>query len=203
MAVRAGADALGLVGAMPSGPGVIGDALAAQIAASIPPPVASFLLSSETQADALAEHVRRVNPTALQIVSHIEPAAHERLDTLIGGTGIKRVQVIHVEDEQALDLIERYEPFVDAFLLDSGRPSASIPELGGTGRAHDWRISASFVERTKRPVFLAGGLGPSNAVEAIETVRPFGIDLCSSVRTEDRLDETELSALMAAVRSCA
>ena len=97
--------------------------------------------------------------------------------------------MIHVEDETALSLIERYEPFVHAFPLDSGRPDATIAELGGTGRAHDWKISSEIMRRCSKPVYLAGGLNPGNVGEAIAIVAPFGVDLCSGVRSNDSLDE--------------
>ena len=73
---------------------------------------------------------------------------------------------------------------VDALLLDSGRPDAQVKTLGGTGLTHDWALSAEIVAQVDRPVFLAGGLRESNVAEAIAQVKPFGVDLCSGVRTE-------------------
>lgn len=198
MAVAAGADAVGLVGRMPSGPGVIDDALIADVAASVPPPVATFLLTSETEAEAIAEHVARTVPTAVQIVSHVDPSVLQDLRPRIGRTRI--VQVIHVEDDAAVRLAADYARFADALLLDSGRPKAAVAELGGTGRVHDWALSRRIVEAVERPVFLAGGLNPGNVAEAIALVRPFGIDLCSGVRSDGRLDPVKLAALTAAIR---
>ena len=97
-------------------------------------------------------------------------------------------------------MVERYEPFVHAFLLDSGRPEAARVELGGTGRTHNWELSAKFVLRSERPVFLAGGLHSENVAEAIDMVRPYGVDLCSGVRTNGRLDSGKLEQFMEAVR---
>ncbi|HET9088064.1 MAG TPA: hypothetical protein VFN53_11120 [Acidobacteriaceae bacterium] len=197
-AIAAGADALGLVASMPSGPGSIGDALIAEIAAAVPPPVSTFLLTSETRAAAICRHVQATQPTAVQIVSPINPSEVAALARLDART--RRVQVIHVEGWQALDTIDAYSPFVHAFLLDSGRPSASTPEFGGTGRVHDWRISRALVERSPVPVFLAGGLTPGNVGHAVRSVRPFGLDLCSGVRTDGRLDIGKLEAFVAEVR---
>lgn len=196
LAVAAGADAVGLVGAMPSGPGPIADTLIATIAAAVPPPVASFLLTCEVTAGAIADHVARTRPTVVQVVSHVEPGELAALRPLIGATRI--VQVIHVEDAAALDMIAAYADHCDAFLLDSGRPAAA--ELGGTGRVHDWQVSAAFVKRSPRPVFLAGGLNPANATTAIRQVRPYGLDVCSGLRTGGWLDPMKLNAFMAAVR---
>lgn len=198
-AVAAGADALGLVAAMPSGPGPIADELIAEIAAASPPPIATFLLTSETRAAAIAAHIDRTRPAAVQIVSHI--AADESAELAALRPHIRRVQVIHVEGPQALELIPLYSPFIHAFLLDSGRPGAATPELGGTGRAHDWSISAAFVAASPRPVFLAGGLAADNVGEAIRRVRPFGVDVCSGVRRNGALDPTALRAFVRAVRA--
>jgi phosphoribosylanthranilate isomerase len=196
LAIAYGVDALGLVGAMPSGPGVINDRVIAEVAAMVPPPVASFLLTSECEAEAIADHAQRTGVSTVQVVSHIEPADSEKLARLV--PNLRRVQVIHVEGREALDLIPLYAPHVHAFLLDSGRPSKAI--LGGTGQRHDWSVSAEFVRRSPRPVFLAGGLTPANVGEAIRTVRPYGLDLCSSLRIDGRLDAGLLDAFVAAVR---
>ncbi|HEY7853189.1 MAG TPA: hypothetical protein VIB82_09460 [Caulobacteraceae bacterium] len=197
-AIEAGADALGLVGAMPSGDGVIGDVTIAEVAAAAPPPIATFLLTSEQTADGIASHIRRTHPTSVQIVSHIDPAESARLAEL--EPHVRRVQVIHVEGRAALDFIPVYMPFVHAFLLDSGRPNAPTPEFGGTGRRHDWEVSAEFVRASPLPVFLAGGLSAANAGQAVSQVRPFGLDLCSGVRTDGHLDAYKLAEFMSAVR---
>ena len=186
LAIAHGADALGLVSQMPSGPGVIDDELAREIATRTPPTVETFLLTSRLSGDGIADHVEYCGTTTVQIVQHIEVDEYQRIIRQI--PRVRRVQVIHVEDLSALDLIELYEPFVHAFLLDSGRPNAEVPELGGTGREHDWDISSEFVRRSSKPVFLAGGLNPRNVREAISNVAPFGLDLCSGVRTDNNLD---------------
>ncbi len=197
-AVAAGADALGLVGAMPSGPGVVDLETARVIAGATPPPTARWLLTSATEAEAIAQEVAAAGVDTVQIVPHIDPAEHERLATLLPAA-VRRVQVIHVEGPEALDLIDAYAPHTDAFLLDSGRPSLATPEFGGTGRTHDWSVSAEFVKRAPKPVFLAGGLNAGNVGAAIARVRPYGVDICSGVRTDGRLDEAKLKAFMAAV----
>lgn len=199
LAVSAGADALGLVARMPSGPGTIDDAAIRTIALAVPPPVTPILLTAETEAGAIADHVHRTGVAAVQIVTHIDPGQSERLAALM--PGVRRLQVIHVEDAGALDLVAPYAPHVHAFLLDSGRPSAAVPELGGTGRVHDWSVSAAFVRKSPRPVFLAGGLHPGNVGQAIGAVRPFGVDLCSGLRTGTALDPDRLRAFMIAVRA--
>lgn len=199
LAIAAGADALGLVGPMPSGPGVIDDALSAEIARLTPPPVATFLLTSETAAGALIAHARLVRPTALQLVDAVEPGAHARLREAL--PGVKLVQVLHVLDERTVAEALAVAPHVDAILLDSGNPTLAVKELGGTGRRHDWKVSRKIVESVPVPVFLAGGLNAANVREAIETVQPFGIDVCSGIRTGGKLDAGKLKAFVRTVKS--
>lgn len=197
-AIAAGADALGLVGDMPSGPGVIDGDRAREVAAAVPPPIATFLLTQRASAVEIASHVQEVGANTVQIVRHIDPDESRLLAELLP-SAVRRVQVIHVEDRSALELIARYASHVHAFLLDSGRPSAATPELGGTGRIHDWSVSAEFVAKSPIPVFLAGGLNAENVAEAVRVVKPYGIDLCSSVRTDDQLDDAKLARFMASV----
>jgi phosphoribosylanthranilate isomerase len=195
IAVAAGAHALGLVGEMPSGPGPIPDELIAEIAASAPPGVSRFLLSSRETAKGLAEHARMARVDTLQIVRHIDPTEYAGLRRAL--PGVRLVQVIHVEDDGAVALARDYARLADALLLDSGRPSAA--EFGGTGRAHDWSVSRRIVEAVDRPVFLAGGLNAGNVADAVRAVRPFGIDLCSSVRKAGALDADKLAAFTQAM----
>ncbi len=199
LAIRAGADAVGLVGEMPSGPGPIPDDLARAIAESITPPVNAFLLTARTTASDIADHVRYCGVSTVQIVQHIDPAESEELARLLPAA-VRRVQVLHVEGPEAVSLAADYAPHVHAFLLDSGRPSLPIAELGGTGRVHDWSVSSELVRSARRPLFLAGGLNPDNVGEAIATVRPYGVDVCSGLRPNGILDEALLLRFMAAVR---
>ena len=199
LAISFGADAVGLVSDMPSGPGVIDDALIEEIVAAVPPPVATFLLSSREEADGLAEHVAATKAGVLQIVRHIDPGHYAELRARVPTT--KLVQVVHVEDEGSVDLAVAYAERADALLLDSGRPGGSGEQLGGTGRTHNWDLSAEIVKRAGKPVFLAGGLTPDNVRDAVETVAPHGIDLCSGLRTNGALDRDKLKAFTSALWS--
>ncbi|HEY9401700.1 MAG TPA: phosphoribosylanthranilate isomerase [Pyrinomonadaceae bacterium] len=199
LAVSYGADALGLVSEMPSGPGVISDERAREIAASAPPAVASFLLTSRQSASSIIEQQRYVRSNALQIVDRLSHGTYRDLRDALPGIGL--VQVIHVQDEESLEEALRVAPETDAILLDSGDQRLSVKLLGGTGRTHDWAISRRIVERVKKPVFLAGGLKPENVRDAVERVAPFGVDVCSGVRTDGKLDERKLSAFFEQIDS--
>ncbi len=111
------------------------------------------------------------------------------------------VQVIHVTGVASVDEAAAVAPEVDALLLDSGNPALAVKELGGTGRRHDWSLSREIRQLVPVPVFLAGGLNEHNVAEAIATVGPFGLDLCSGVRTDGKLDQAKLGRFFAAVQA--
>ena len=190
MAIQFGASALGLVANMPSGPGVISDELIMNISKSVPPPIATFMLTSETSAQQIIAHHKRTLTNTIQIVDELTEGTYEAIKKVL--PAIKIVQVIHVIDEKTIDEAIKISKFVDALLLDSGNPSLEIKELGGTGRVHNWKISKKIVEQSSIPVFLAGGLTADNVRQAIEQVQPFGLDLCSGVRTDKKLDPYKL-----------
>jgi phosphoribosylanthranilate isomerase len=191
MAIEFGASAIGLVARMPSGPGPIPDELIRQIAMSVPPPVATFLLTSETSSDEIIRHHQNTCTNTIQIVDLPEQEIYNRLKTAL--PSIKIVQVIHVIHERSVDLAIEISGHVDALLLDSGNPNLKIKELGGTGRVHNWKLSRQIREKSKCPIFLAGGLKAENVRQAIDEVQPFGIDVCNGVRTDGKLDRQKLS----------
>lgn len=199
LAIAAGASALGLVSAMPSGPGAIADARIGEIAMAVPPPIATFLLTALQDADAIVEQHRRCRTTAIQLVDQVAGAELKKLRQRL--PGIKLVQVIHVCGEESVAAAHSVHGLVDALLLDSGNQSLPIKELGGTGRTHDWRLSCRIRQELPLPVFLAGGLSADNVLQAITTVQPFGLDLCSSVRSDGALDQAKLNHFMAVLNA--
>lgn len=190
LAIRCGASALGLVSEMPSGPGVISEERIAEIARTVPPGVSTFLLTSRTDVPSIIAQQRRTGVDTLQLVDELASGAHEELRRSL--PGVRLVQVIHVVDEGSVEQAKTVAPHVDAILLDSGNPSLAVKELGGTGRTHNWAISRSIRDAIDKPLFLAGGLNPSNVREAVEKVAPYGLDICSGVRTDGQLDESKL-----------
>jgi len=199
MAISSGADALGLVGKMPNGPGPIPDWLIAEIVKTIHPPIASFLLTSEQSSEEIIYHVKRVDTNTVQIVDELTAGDYADIRTAL--PHLKIVQVIHVTDEKSIDEAIKLSSHVDALLLDSGNPKGAIKTLGGTGNVHNWEISRDIVKQVEVPVFLAGGLHAGNVRQAIKTVQPFGVDICSGVRTEGKLDPNKLDAFMKAVHA--
>ena len=197
LAVAYGAAAIGLVGRMPSGPGIITDELIHAIAKTVPPPTHTFLLTSETTTDNIIEHHKKVNTTTIQIVDALSGREYHKIREAI--PNVQLVQVIHVLDEGSIKEAIEISEFVDAILLDSGNPNLPTKVLGGTGKTHNWDLSKKIREKISLPIFLAGGINKDNIKKAIEHVQPYGIDLCSSVRTNGQLDESKLEELFKAI----
>ena len=198
MAIDAGANAIGLVSAMPCGPGPIPEDLIAEIAAIVPPGVSSFLLTCLQDAASIIDQQRRLRVNTIQICDRLTRGSYQEIHDAL--PGIKLVQVIHVTGPESVDEAIAVAPHVDAILLDSGNQSLAIKELGGTGRTHDWTLSRKIREAIEVPLFLAGGLNPQNVAAAIREVQPFGIDVCSGLRIEGHLDPQKLSEFIRAIR---
>ncbi len=190
IAIESGASAIGLVSRMPSGPGPIPDELIRQIAKTVPPPIGTFLLTSETSVKEIIEHHHRTNTNTIQIVDSLSSGTYSQIKAAL--PSVKIVQVIHVIDERSVDEAIEISEMVDAILLDSGNPKLKVKELGGTGRVHNWKFSKQIRDKSKCPVYLAGGLNPENVRQAIEEVQPFAVDVCSGVRTNGKLDKQKL-----------
>ena len=197
MAVNLGASAVGLVSEMPSGPGVVTEAVIAAIASRVPPPVATFLLTCKQDAASIIAQQRRCRVNTIQLCDRVAVRTLDELREAL--PGIALVQVIHVTGLESLAEAVSVSRHVDVLLLDSGNQTLAVKELGGTGRTHDWRISRAIVEAVDMPVFLAGGLNPANVAEAIRQVHPFGLDVCSGVRTDGLLDAEKLERFFAAI----
>jgi phosphoribosylanthranilate isomerase len=198
MAIEYGASAIGLVARMPSGPGPISDDLIRRIANTVPPPIATFMLTCETTIEDIVEHHQRTKTNTIQIVDALTSGNYSELKMAL--PGIKIVQVIHVIDEDSVSEAISISATVDAILLDSGNPKLKIKELGGTGRVHNWKLSRQITDNALCPVFLAGGLNPDNVRQAIEEVQPFAVDVCSGVRTDGKLDRKKLELFIRNVR---
>jgi phosphoribosylanthranilate isomerase len=197
-AIEAGASALGLVSAMPSGPGVISDERIAALAAHISGRVTTFLLTSSIDPSVIHAQVRASGVDVVQLCDMLTPSGREQIRSRLPGVAV--VQVIHVSDDSAIDEAIGAEPTSDALLLDSGNPGRNVPELGGTGRIHNWSISGKIVSAVRIPVILAGGLNPQNVASAVALVRPFGVDVCTGVRSDRTLDDEKLEAFSKAVK---
>ncbi len=205
LAIAAGAAAVGLVGEMPNGPGPISDdeikEIAAHVRARHGDEIWTTLLTSRTEGAAIAGHITETGVNTVQIVDAPDRGAYAAIRK--AHPLVRLIQVIHVEDAGAVDAAREAAEQVDVILLDSGKPSAATPTLGGTGDTHDWTISRKIIEAVDKPVFLAGGLNPENVAEAIAAVRPHGVDICSGLRDKQegyRLIPEKLEAFAGVLR---
>ncbi|MCB2200306.1 phosphoribosylanthranilate isomerase [bacterium] len=194
-----GADALGLVASMPSGPGPIPEKEIARIAAEVPVGVSAVLLTSRTDPAEIIEQQRQTRTDSIQLCAWLEADAHVVLKREL--PGIRLMQVVHVTGEESYTQAIQAAKSVHGLLLDTGAPKADTPVLGGTGKTHDWSISQRIVRDCNKPVYLAGGLNAGNVVEAIRKVRPWGVDICTGVRKDMLLDDQKLADYVRAVKS--
>ncbi len=192
LAISYGASVLGLVGPMPSGPGTITAKNAGQILQFIPNHINTFYLCSKTTFAGIVEEYEQVLSTHMQLVDNTSIDLRRKLKMRFPNLQI--VQVLHVQGEDSINDLESYIVDSDVILLDSGSPEKAVKELGGTGKVHNWEISKRIVELSPIPVFLAGGLNSANIQKAIQLVKPYGVDLCSSVRSNDKLDTLKLDS---------
>jgi phosphoribosylanthranilate isomerase len=197
LAIRFGASAIGLVSDMPSGPGVITEDLIREIAAAMPPGIATFLLTCKQDADAIIQQQRYCGSNTIQMCDRLETGSYDNLRASLPGVAL--VQVIHVNGPESVTEAQTVAPHVDAILLDSGNQRLPVKELGGTGRTHDWELSRQIRESVPVPIYLAGGIKPENVREAVDQVGPFAVDICTGVRTNGKLDEHKLQALFLAL----
>lgn len=201
IAIECGASALGLVSSMPSGPRVISDELIAKIAATVPPAIGTFLLTSRQRVADIIEQQKFCRTNTIQICDHLTDGTHRDLKDALPGISI--VQVVHVTGPESVEEAARVALDVNAILLDSGNQTLAVKELGGTGRTHDWSLSRAIREKIGVPLFLAGGLTSANVGDAIDEVGPFGLDLCSGVRSGGRLDKTKLKEFFEVLQDAA
>ena len=199
IALEEGADALGLVSAMPSGPGVIIDEDINRILSWVDGRRATVLLTSRRTAAQIAAQLVDARPSVLQLCDEVAASEMEILGAEF--PDIALMPVVHVRDAVSISQARAYSVHADALLLDSGNPTATIPELGGTGRTHDWDMSASIVAASPVPVILAGGLRAGNVARALDHVRPYGVDVCSGVRQNGHLDRGLLREFITQVRT--
>ena len=199
MAIRYGASAIGLVSEMPSGPVMISEDTILEIAEYTPPGISTFLLTSKQSIDDIIEQHLRCRTNTIQLCDRLMVGTHSDLKKAL--PGIKIVQVIHVNGEESVKEAKDAAIGADAILLDSGNQNQNIKVLGGTGKTHDWSISKLITRSISKPIYLAGGLNSENVIEAIKQLQPFGVDVCSGVRTNEKLDESKLRKFFAVVRS--
>jgi len=198
LALSFGAAAVGLVSEMPVGPGELPDSMIREIVKSLPESTGTFLLTAVTEPDRLVEKARACAVNTLQLWDSLPPDGYARLRSELPGVSI--VQAIHVIDRSAVEAAVSAARLADALVLDSSNPDVPFRWESQAGQTHDWDISREIVETVDSPVLLAGGLSPENIEFAVRTVQPYGVDVCTGVRSDDLLDRRKVTAFFEALR---
>lgn len=190
LAGRMGADAVGLiVGVRHRTEDALAPATAAMLLRDVPVYVNSVLVTHLLTAAGVLELYQAVPASTIQLHDEIAVAEVEAIRRAI--PYVPLIKAVGVTSEDAIGTARLFEPYVDALLLDTHVGD----RIGGTGVAHDWSISRRIVASANKPVILAGGLRPENLIHAVETVRPYGVDVNSGVefpngeKDPDRLRE--------------
>ena len=165
-AVRLGADWIGF-NFWPRSRRYIAPRAAAEIVAALPASVVPAGVFVDPTAEELADAVRASGIQVVQLHGD-EPSA------LCAASPVPVVKGIRVRDSHSLAQLATYE--VAGFLLDSATPG-----YGGSGTPFDWALAAEAAASV--PVWLAGGLTPENVAEAVQRVRPRGVDVASGVES--------------------
>jgi phosphoribosylanthranilate isomerase len=176
LSVNFGADAVGLiVGTKYYSEDNISPVLAGELLKKIPPFVSTVLVTHLQSSGEILDIYYQVPTTTIQLHNDISIDEIKTIKQAI--PYVRLIKAVHVIDESAIKNSKVFIPFVDALLLDS----LTSNRIGGTGKTHDWSISKAITSLSDIPVILAGGLNPENVIQAIEYVRPFGVDVNSGV----------------------
>jgi len=197
LAVSFGVTAVGMVDETPSGEGRIPVETIAEIVQAVPRTTGTFVLTATTDVDRLEALYRKTGVHTIQLWDPLQPGEYERLREKAPGIFI--AQSVHVMDDAALDTAREISRHVDALVLDSGNPEPPFRWQNPAGQTHDWELSRHISEAIYLPILLAGGLTQDNVGQAIRVVRPYGVDVCSGVRKDGRLDQGLLVAFLEAV----
>ena len=185
MAADAGADYSGIVVEVPFSERSVPIDSAAEIVRQTPIPTVILVFDQPT--DWVREAAAQIQPFAIQLLGHEPPAD---VETLKGTLSCKiwKSLFLPTENEPGADaktISARIGTYIDAgadaLLFDTAEFKDGKARFGGTGNRSDWNLSAQLVQTCKVPAFLSGGIRPENVRAAIETVRPYGVDLCSGV----------------------
>ena len=194
-ALACGATALGfLAGLTHRAEDEIGEAAARAIVRRLPAHAAAVLVTHLLDPERVAALAASIGARTVQVHGDMAVADLRRLRAL-APRGSRLLKAVHVTGDDALGHALSYAAHADALVLDS----RTADRLGGTGRTHDWSISARIVDTVAPlPVYLAGGLRPENVAEVVARVRPAGVDVNSGVEdTNGRKDTAKMRAFVA------
>jgi phosphoribosylanthranilate isomerase len=183
LAERLGANAIGLlVGQVHHSEDFISATTAASICKSLSPFITSVLVTHLTSLEEILDLTTYVPATAIQIHSNLNGQSLREIKNKLSPFR-KIIGKVSITDNSAIDRAKEIAPYVDAIVLDSIDTSSN--RVGGTGKTHDWEISAKIVQEVHCRVILAGGLNPDNVRDAIIRVRPWAVDAHTGLEFPD------------------
>jgi phosphoribosylanthranilate isomerase len=206
MAADAGADYSGVVVEVPFSERSVPINSAAEIARQTP--ISTVILVFDRPTAWVREAAAQIKPFAIQLLGHEPPTQVAELKESISCEVWKSL-FLPTEHDPAADttaILAQMEDHInagaDALLFDTAEFSNGKARFGGTGKQSDWNLSAQLIQACKVPAFLSGGIRPENVRTAIETVRPYGVDLCSGVEASKGIrDQQKLERLMENART--
>ena len=177
-ALDSGADAVGFVVASPSSPRNLSLEKARKLMRTVPVFTAKVTVTSSDDLMVVRKLCRALRPEAVQLHHH-NPGLIRRLRKM--EPEVKFILATALRDRSSLAEAKRSSRYSDAVLADT--PSAS--GMGGTGKVHDWSLTARLRrDISPRPLIMAGGLTSRNVQSAILRVRPFAVDVSSGVEEQ-------------------
>ncbi len=206
MAADAGADYSGVVVEVPFSERSVPINSAAEIARQTP--ISTVILVFDRPTDWVKEAAAQIKPFGVQLLGHETPTEVTELKSTLSCEVWKSL-FLPTENDPAADVkaisaqIAAYiNAGADALLFDTAEFSNGKARFGGTGKQSDWNLSAQLIQACNVPAFLSGGIRPENVRTAIETVRPYGVDLCSGVEASKGVrDQQKLDRLMKNART--
>jgi len=181
--VSCGADAVGML--LAPSPRRITIEQASEIVASLPPFVTPVIVMMPSEADEAAEAALKIRPGAIQLQGEEPPEMLIKIKQAM--PGLKLIKAVHIGGGDEIGKAHAYEAVADAILLDT-----MSPNRGGSGMTHDWALSGKIVSGIRKPVVLAGGLSPANVADAINSVKPYAVDVASGVEGNGRVKDIRL-----------
>jgi phosphoribosylanthranilate isomerase len=190
MAVSAGADSLGFVTEYPVPvPWNLHRAQSAGLVALAPPFVTTTAVVGG-RVDDIIDIARTVRPHFLQLHGDETLEQIQTVCNALAGTGIKVLKALRIDVERGEALFTIKDPVGACALLERSGiagvvlDSKTSSRPAGTGVPLNWGSLRGVSERIHLPLILAGGLTPWNVKEAIDTVRPYAVDVISGIERE-------------------
>jgi phosphoribosylanthranilate isomerase len=173
------------------------------------PPIPGVALVFKMKEARIQTVIQELNPFAVQFLDPAEISLLNRLKSAY--PSVEMWQSVHLPQAgQEADIghvkkiVQDYvDAGVDSLLFDTVAVSEGKTKFGGTGKTSDWDLVKGLIDTIQSPVpvWLAGGINPENVGDALDSVDPYGIDLCSGVEARPgKKDRQKIKALMSTIR---